>query len=122
MTWTVTTPAGPVSSDDFTLGDLDDIEKGSDTFWSVANPWRHARVARGFLRAAYRAKGLDPGLVDSLTMGALKTAFDYEPDPGDEAADPTRGRRGRSTRASSAPSSKGSAGRPRSAGSSDSET
>jgi hypothetical protein len=86
MTWVIQIPDGPkVESDDFTLDDLDRIEKETGTFWSVMNPLRESKVARAFLKVAYTHADLDPALVDGLTMKTLKGMFDFKADEPEEA-------------------------------------
>lgn len=104
MTWVIQIPDGPkVESDDFTLDDLDKIEKQTGTFWSVMNPLRESKVARAFLQTAYTHAGLDPADVDNLTMKTLKSMFDFVPDGEvlDAEERPTKPRKGQPRRSSS---------------------
>ena len=113
MTWIIRIPDGPeVESDDFLLDDLDRIERESGIFWSVANPLREAKVARAFLKAAYRRAGLDEDLVDSLRMGQIKSVFRYRPDEraGGDAETPTKAPRGRKRKPSSGGAPNGTGG------------
>lgn len=81
MTWIMRLPDGAeASSDDFTLGDLEQVEDEGGQPWSVANCYRSAKVARAFLRVAYRRGGLDPTDVDALTMKRLKRVFVFQED------------------------------------------
>jgi hypothetical protein len=101
MTWLITVGEGTVESDDFTIGDLGQIEKESETYWSIANPLRSSRVARAFLRVAYRRSGRDPEEVDGLTLGQLKSMFDFRADADDgEPERPMRSRRKQTSRGS----------------------
>ena len=83
MTWLIKWDGKEVSSDDFTLDELGQVEKEADTSWSIANPLRTALVARAFLRIAIKKLDGDPKDADGLTLGKIKRAFVYRDD--DEA-------------------------------------
>lgn len=80
MSWVIRIDGQEVCSDDFTLSELERVEKESDTPWSVANPLRSAAVARVFLKVALIKLGRDPVEVDTWTLRQLKTMFDYRAD------------------------------------------
>ena len=86
MTWVMTLPAraGTVESDDFTLDDLDAIEKATGQPWSTLNPWRDAKVAREFIRTAYRHTGITDEQADDATrriaLRHVKSLFEHRPD------------------------------------------
>lgn len=91
MAWIIRTPNGEVSSDDFTLSDLGEVEAETGEPWSTLNVFRSIKVAKAFMRIAYRHVGLDPDEVDGLTLGAWKHSFDFtedKPFPGGDDADP----------------------------------
>jgi hypothetical protein len=115
MTWLIRIPDGPVvESDDFTLDDLDRIEKETGTYWSIMNPLRESKVARAFLRTAYRRADMDPAGVDTLTMRTLKGMFEYIEDAsaGDDPQRPTKHRKDQKRRSSSGGAHTGSNGPP----------
>lgn len=103
MAWIIKVPDGPtVSSDDFTLEMLGRIEDEADVFWSTANVFRSAKVARAFMRCALEIAGRDPSEADVFTMKVYKSAFDYVPDAPEETDDrPTKSRRKQTSRGSS---------------------
>lgn len=105
MAWIIEIGGGRVTSDDFTLEDLGDIEKATEQPWSLLNPLASIPVAREFLRVALRILGDgDPeATVQGLKAKELRSAFTFESDvplEGDEDADPLD-RRSTSTRSSS---------------------
>lgn len=87
MAWIIKTPNGEVDSDDFTLGDLLELEKEAEEPWSLANPLRNVATAQAFLRIAYRRSG-SAGDVDALTLRVIKKAFDFREDAAVEAEEP----------------------------------
>lgn len=84
MTWIIKVGGQEISSDDFTLDELGQIEKLADTSWSIANPLRHAPVAKAFLRVAIAKSGGNPQDADTLTLREVKKVFSYRPDDEDE--------------------------------------
>lgn len=86
MTWTMRLPGGrgAVESDDFTLDDLDRIERATGQPWSTLNPWRDAKTAREFIRTAYRHSGLTDAQADDATkriaLRHVKSLFEHRPD------------------------------------------
>ena len=113
MAWIIRIPDGgpQISSDDFTLDQLDSIEKSTGTYWSIMNPLRESKVARAFLKAAYEMADRDPADVDSLTMKSLKSMFDYIDDaPSEGQGGPTKARKGQKRRSSSTGARTGSSG------------
>lgn len=93
----------PVEDLDFTLDDMDLIERESGVFWVMASPFKSAKVAKAYLKVAYRHLGLDPKAIDKLTQRDMRGWFDYEEDkevPSVEAV-PTKGRKAPTRRSSS---------------------
>lgn len=100
MTWIIRLPggAGTVESDDFTLDDLEYCETAGGVPWSRMNPWLSGvKVARAFIRTAYRHSGMTPQEADDATqriaLRYVKSMFDHRPDKpfgeDDEAAEPS---------------------------------
>lgn len=107
MTWIIRVGDETVSSDDFTIEDLGNIETSAGTIWSVANPLREAKIAKAFLAVAMLHLGkTEQEVIDALntiTLKTLKNTFSLVPDEeeGDEAADPTQDRPAQISRGSS---------------------
>jgi len=106
-----------IDSADFTIDEVDQIERESEVFWILAHPWRQVKVARAFMRVAYQRHGMDPKLADDLRLRDLTKVFDYRPDADEEAPSeeevPTKPRsRGRSQRNSSDSSQASTTGPP----------
>ena len=84
MSWLVRWDNVEMSSDDFLIEDLESVEKATGVPWSVANPLREIKVARAFLAVALLRAGKSESEVAAalgkVTLGTLKTAFDYKPD------------------------------------------
>lgn len=111
MAWVMKLPNGATaSSDQFTLSDLGEIEDVTGEPWSTQNPMRSLKSAKAFLKAAYRANMLAEADVDLLTLGRLKSMFDWVDDKpwpggddgGDDAAPLDRSSSGSSPGASGA--------------------
>jgi hypothetical protein len=87
MTWIIRVGDEEITSDDFLIEDLEQIEKATDTAWSIANPLRHIAVAKAFLAVAMLRLGKTDREVatalKAVTLKQLKSTFDYKPD--DEA-------------------------------------
>jgi len=112
MAFIIRIPGYPPLEDwDFTLDDLDAIERESGVPWVLATPFRSAKVAKAYFRVAYRHHGLDPDDVDKLTQRDFKGWLDVVPNEDDadddadaedgEADPPTTPRRARRSRPSS---------------------
>jgi len=86
MTWIMRVPGGEVSSDDFTLDELELVEKQTGTPWSISNPLRSVAVARAFLKVAVVKSGGSPQDVDKYTLRELKNRFDFRADDDDDEA------------------------------------
>lgn len=96
MTWRITFAGVDMTSDDFTIGELGEVEKVSGVPWSIANPLREVKVARAFLAVALLRSGVPDREVaahlEKVTLRKLKHAFSYEPDEdqeGEEEPDPS---------------------------------
>jgi hypothetical protein len=116
----------PVCDLDFTLDDMDIIETESGVPWVLCSPFKQARVAKAYARAAYRIHGLDPDEVGTLTQRDMRGWFDYEPDqedgPEGQPPGPTKGRKGRKRPPSSGGAPSGTGGPPPPPAGSGSET
>jgi hypothetical protein len=103
---------------DMTLDELDFLETDSGVSWLLASPFKSAKVAKSYLKIAYRRYGMDLEPLDSITQRDIIGWFEYRQDEGAAAsATPTRARKGRKRSASSGPSPDGSTGPPPSPGS-----
>jgi hypothetical protein len=127
MPFVMRIPGYPEVEDlDFTLDQMDTIERESGVFWVAAHPFKSAKVAKAYLRVAYRIHGLDPDEVNTLTQRQMRGWLDYRPDdddtPAGEAETPTRARKGPKRRASSGGAPTATAGPPPSPEPSASET
>lgn len=84
MSWLVRWDDVELNSDEFLIEDLESVEKSTGVPWSVCNPFREVKVARAFLAVALlRAGKTENEVADALgrvTLGTLKSAFDYKPD------------------------------------------
>lgn len=120
MPFIIRIPGHPELEDlDFTLDMMDSIERESGVYWVLASPFKSAKVAKAYLKVAYRHHGLDPDEVDRLTQREMRGWLDYREDengPKDER--PTRGRKAPKRPASSKHSQTPTTGHPQSAGSS----
>ena len=107
MAWLIRVGDGEVSSDDFTIAELGEVEAAAGEPWSVANPLRSVKIARAFLAVALlrlgRTQDQTADELEALTLRTLKGAFVYVPDDDDEEPAPVgpTSRRGRTTRGSS---------------------
>jgi len=110
MPFIIRVPGHPEIEDlDFTLDDLDSVERESGVIWVLASPFKSAKVAKAYLKVAYRRHGLDPDEVDRLTQRQMRGWLDFRPD--DDAAEPD----GRPTKGRKAPKSRGSSSTSRTA-------
>ena len=86
--WLIKVGDKTVESDDFTIGDLEEIEKATATPWSIANPLRDIKVARAFLATAMLREGVADREVEqalrTITLRSLKNTFAFKPDDEDE--------------------------------------
>lgn len=88
MSWTIRFRGIEMSSDDFTIEDLGNIERSTDTPWSIANPLAKIDVARAFLAVALIRSGkTEREMVETLrgvTAREFKRAFEFVSDKEDE--------------------------------------
>lgn len=95
MGFTVTVPGHPVVDDlDFTLDDMDVIERESGIPWTIVHPMKNAKVAKAYVRVVYRMHGLDPAEVDSLRQRDMQGWFGHSDVVEDAPERPTRARKG----------------------------
>ena len=130
MTWIIRWEETEISSDDFLIEDLESIEKATGQPWSILNPYRDVKVAKAFLAVALLRAGKNEQQIELalrvVSLGTLKTTFDYKPDDEVEVVQdetPTKRRKphARTSRASSL-SESATAGSPTTPGNSDSVT
>ncbi len=118
MGFIIRIPGQPeIDSSDFTIDEIDAIEREADVYWIMAHPWRQVKVARAFMRVAYARHGMDPKLADDLRLRNLTKVFDYVPDEEETEAEaeeevPTKARKGRSRVGSSDTSQSATSGLP----------
>ena len=126
MPFIIKIPGHPEVEDlDFTLDQMDMIERESGVFWVLASPFKSAKVAKAYLKAAYRMHGLDPDDVDTLRQRDMRGWIDFRADESDAEAAPTTPTKGRTARkrpASSVGAPTPTTGPPPSPGSNASET
>ena len=128
MSWIVRWQDTEINSDDFLIEDLEQIEKATGTPWSIANPLRDIKVAKAFIAVAMLRAGKSDTQValalNALTLGTLKTAFDFKPE--DEATSesvPTTPKKSRArTSPGSSPTGRATDGSPATPDDSASET
>lgn len=88
MTWVIKHNGMEFSSDDFLIDDLAEIEKVTETPWSVSNPLRSIPTARAFLAAAMLRSGKSHAEVEitlkHITLKSLKRSFEFVPDQDDD--------------------------------------
>lgn len=106
MPWVITIPGEePINELDFTLDEVDFIERESKTPWGIANPIRVLAVYRAYLKVCLKRVGRDPKEVDTYTQRDIRGWLDYVPDEESEEAKPeevpTKARKGRKQAASS---------------------
>lgn len=87
MSWLIKIRGSEVSSDDFTLEELEAVEKASGTPWSVLNAYREIRVAKAMLAVVLVRLGVPDTLMvkelSALTLRDIKSAFVWVPDEDD---------------------------------------
>lgn len=84
MSWLIKFDGTEVLSDDFTVEELGEVEKVSGVPWSICNPLREAKVAMAFIAVALLHAGRDQDdiadILEKLTLGQMKNAFEFVPD------------------------------------------
>lgn len=114
MAWTIRLDGNEASSDDFLLDDLAYVEKAAKTPWSIANPYKDIAVAKAFLRVSLIRSGVSEedadGRLATLTLGELKSAFDFTEDDTGGQKGKSQGPTTSTSRSSSGGARSGSAG------------
>lgn len=88
MSWEITYQGNHLNSDDFTLDELEAVEKASGVPWSILNAYREVRVAKALLAVLLVRLGQsDAQMTDTLTkltMRDIKNVFTWIPEDGEE--------------------------------------
>ena len=80
-------------SDDFLVADVERLETFCGDPWSLLNPLRSVKAARGFLlvtllRADWTEEDALAEVTGPMTLRQMRQAFTFEPDPDDSSQAP----------------------------------